>query len=156
MKIKESNEKKIVKRGKLKLNTYIIFIPWLLFQLKMYVQLPRINTFLSYRATIESTLIRQEKCWRNSDRTISTTGTRGISSKFKLSSKRNVVIANTTGRRQFCVSDIWDRVGNSRWTSELCPLTCLVVTYTYSRTHSSVNNLVWNNNSGIIVSHAVT
>lgn len=40
MKIKESNEKKIVKRGKLKLNTYIIFIPWLLFQLKMYVQLP--------------------------------------------------------------------------------------------------------------------
>lgn len=58
MKIKGSNEKKIVKRGKLKLNTYIIFVPWLLFQLKMYVQLPWINTFLSYRATIESTLIR--------------------------------------------------------------------------------------------------
>lgn len=70
------------------------------------------------RNTIESTLIKRGK---NGGEKIPIGQYRPLelgefSSKFKLPSKENVVIAETTGRRGFHGSDIRDRVDNSRWT----------------------------------------
>lgn len=78
------------------------------------------------RNTIESTLIKRGG-GKNGGEKIPIGQYRPLelgefSSKFKLPSKENVVIAETTGRREIPRreggggSDIWDRVGNSRWT----------------------------------------